>query len=135
LNSAKETGSLFEDVFPIWSYEDWWKGKEAGEEGKIFFQRPRRTSTARTRKVAVASPAPLQVCSFGICGHCPDLFDARGFVFALPVSKTICKVKESFGDGFVKKSKEIFFSFFLFVSFVGIGASALKSFVPCVFCS
>jgi hypothetical protein len=32
------------------------------------------------------------------------LRDFRGFTFATPVSLIIKKVKESFGDGFVKKS-------------------------------
>jgi hypothetical protein len=68
------------------------------------------------------------------------LFDAfklrnlRGCAFAAPVSLTIIKVKESFGDGFVKKSKKKIL-FFLFVSLVGIGVSSLKICVPCVFCS
>jgi hypothetical protein len=43
--------------------------------------------------------------------------------------------KESYGEGLVKKSRIFFFSFFLFVSLVGIGASFGESFVPWVFCS
>jgi hypothetical protein len=61
-----------------------------------------------------------------------NVFDLGG-AHSLRLSQTIIKVKESFVDGFEKKSKKSVS--FLFISLVGIGASVGKSFVPCIFCS
>jgi hypothetical protein len=63
--------------------------------------------------VSKASSPTTMCCAtleFSLLSDAFKLRDFRGCVFATTVSQIIIKVKESFGDGFVKKSFSFFFS-------------------------